>query len=93
MGAFFSPTAYFLLILFADAHHIPGPSIAVIWALFCLIPIVALVICGSVVWVLGKRLLVRIAWLLFTLIGMIIQVGFILIVLRAIIVARIGYAQ
>ena len=93
LGAFFSPTAYFLLVLFADAHHIPGLSIAIPLALFCVIPFVALIICGFAVWLSSRKLLVRLACLLFTLMAMVIQVGFILFVLRAIIVARIGYAQ
>jgi hypothetical protein len=93
LSAFFSPTAYFLLILFADGYHIPVPPVAIVLALFCLIPIVALAICGSVIWRSSGRLGVRIGGLLFTLIAMAIQVGFILFVLYAIIVARISYAQ
>jgi hypothetical protein len=93
LGAFSSPTAYFFLVLLADGYHIPGPPVVIVGALFCLMPIVALIICGSVVWRSSKKLGVRIGGLLFTLIAMAIQVGFILIVLRAIIVARIGYAQ
>jgi hypothetical protein len=93
LGAFSTPTAYFFLILLADGYHIPVPPVAIVLALFCLIPIVAFVICGLAVWLSSKKLGVRIGWLLFTLIAMAIQLGFILIVLRAIIVARIGYAQ
>ncbi len=91
--AFASPAAYFVLLLLAERFHISPPSQAIVWALFFLTPIVALVICGAVVWRLSEKVLVRIGWLSFTLIGMVIQFGFILYVLRTIIVTRIGYAQ
>ena len=42
---------------------------------------------------MSKKTFARISWLGFTLVAMVIQFGFILYVLRAIIVARIGYAQ
>jgi chromate transport protein ChrA len=91
--AFVSPAGYFLLLLLAERFHISAPPQAVVWSLFFLIPIVALVICGVVVWHSSKKRFVRIGWLSFTLIAMVIQFGLILCVVRAIIVARIGYAQ
>jgi chromate transport protein ChrA len=93
LAAFVSPAAYFLLLLLAERFHIPAPPLPVVWSLFFLIPVVALVVCGAVVWGLTRKTLARIGWLSFTLIAMAMQLGAILCVLRAIIVARIGYAQ
>ena len=93
MAAFFSPTAYWLLMLLADGYHIPLPPGVIVWSLFLLILVVALVVGGAVAWRSSPRILVRIGWLVFTLAAMVVQCGFILYVLRAIMVARIGYAQ
>jgi chromate transport protein ChrA len=90
---FVSPSAYFVLLLLAERFHVSAPPQAIVWSLFFLIPIVALVICGAVVWRLTKKTLVRMGWLGFTLFAMVIQFGLILFMLRAIIVTRIGYAQ
>ena len=91
--AFVSPAAYFILLLIATDSFGGGgfaPPQVIVWPLSCLIPIVALVICGGAVWRSSQKTLVRIGWLGFSLIAMVIQLAFILCVLRAIIVARIG---
>src|ERR1035441_6207685 len=70
-----------------------APPQVVVWALSCLIPILALVICGAVVWRSTRKLMFRLCWMVFTLMAMLIQLGIILFVLRAIIVTRIAYLQ
>lgn len=93
LGAFFSPAVYWLLMLLGDGYHVPLPPASIVLALFCLITIVALAICGLAVWLTCKKLWVRVGWLVFTLVAMVFQLAFILYVLGAIIVARISYAQ
>jgi hypothetical protein len=91
--AFVSPTAYFLLLLAVDRFHIAAPPEILVATLFFLIPVVALLICGYVVWTSSKTTARRISWLLFTLVGMVLQFGVLLVIVLTAITAAIGYAQ
>ena len=91
--AFFSPTAYFLLLLLASTFQIPKLPETFVWSLFFLIPVVALLICESVVWSRSRTVGGKIGWMVFTLLAMLLQFGIILVILRAILVTRIGYVQ
>ena len=93
LSAFLSPTAYFLLMLIANKSQIPSPPATFVWSLFLLIPVVALLICESVVWSCSKTVGRKIGWMLFTVIAMFLQFGIVLVILRAIIVTAIGYVQ
>src|SRR5437899_2369106 len=92
LSAFLSPTAYFLLLLLASTFQINLPE-TVAGSLFFLIPVVALLICESVVWSCSKTVGRKIGWMVFTLLAMLIEFGIILVILRAILVTRIGYVQ
>ena len=92
LSAFLSPTAYFLLLFLPDKSQINVPE-TFAWSLFFLIPVVALVICESVVWSCSKTVGRKIGWMLFTLLAMLLQFAIILVILRAIFVTRIGYVQ
>jgi hypothetical protein len=87
--AFFSPTTYFLLLLLADRFRVAPPPEQFVALLFYLIPLLALLVCESVVWVSTKPIARRIGWMLFTLFAMLVQCGLIL----AIIVMATGYVQ
>jgi hypothetical protein len=93
LSAFLSPTAYFLLLLLANKFQIPRLPATVVWALFLVIPVVALLICESVVWSCSKTVGRKIGWMLFTLLVMLLQFGMILVILRAILVTAIAYVQ
>lgn len=93
LTAFLSPAAYFLLMLLANRFQIPSPPAVLVWSLFFLIPVVALVICESVVWSCSKSVGRKIGWLLLTLLAMLLQFGIILVILRMIMVTAIGYVQ
>ena len=92
LAAFLSPAAYFLLLLLASNFQINLPE-TVAWSLFFLIPVVALLICESVAWSFIKTVCRKIGWMLFTLLAMLLEFGIILMILRAILVTRIGYVQ
>jgi hypothetical protein len=92
LSAFLSPAAYFLLLLLASKFQVNVPEKFAMSLLF-LVPVVALFICEAVVWSCSKTVGRRIGWGLFTLLGMLLQVGIILVILRAILVATIAYAQ
>jgi len=70
----------------------PNPSETFVGSLF-FYPVVALLICESVVWSCNKTVGRKIGWMLFTLFAMLLQFGIILVILRAILVTAIGYAQ
>jgi hypothetical protein len=93
LSAFLSPTVCFLLLLLANKFHIPSLPATLVWSLIFLVPAVALLICESVVWFCSKTVGRKIGWMLFTLIAMLLQFGSILVILRAILVTAIGYAQ
>ena len=84
LAVFLSPTAYFLLLLAWHRLPLPAPPAVLIVALFCLIPVAALWVCGSVVW----RRTQRVARVILTVLAMALQVGFLFfIILSAIAVA------
>ena len=87
--AFSSPTTYFLLLLLADRFHVAPPPEQFVGILFYLIPLLALLVCESVVWVSTKPVARRITWMIVTLFAMLVQFGIIL----AIIVMATGYVQ
>ena len=92
LSAFLSPTVYFLLLCLASEFQINVPQ-TVAGALFFLIPVVALLVCECVVWSCSKTVGRKVGWMVFTLLAMLLEFGIILVVLRAILVTRIGYAQ
>lgn len=91
--AFFSPTAYFLLLVLANNLHVPAPPEILVASLFFLIPVVALLVCVYVVWVSNKSIARRIGWMAFTLVAVLLQLGIYLVIISAAIGAAIGYAQ
>lgn len=98
LAAFVSPTMCFvLLLLLVDRFQVPPlppplPEVVVVTLLF-LVPTMALLVCEAAVW----RSRMTVAWktggMVFTLLAMSLQFGVLMIVLRAILVTRIGYAQ
>jgi len=56
-------------------------------------PCGCLLVCESVVWACSKTIGGKIGWMLFTLAAMLLQFGLLLVILRAILVTAIGYAQ
>src|SRR5262245_35554873 len=92
-SAFISPTVYFLLLLFADRFHVPAPPEIVVASLCFLIPFVALLVCECAVWSSSMTVARKIAWMLFTLVAMLLQFGILLVIIIAAIGAAIGYAH
>ena len=93
LSAFFSPTVYFLLLLFADRFHFAAPPEIVVASLFFLIPLVALVVCESMVWSSRMTVARKVGWMLITLVAMLLQFGILLAIVIVAITAAIGYAQ
>ncbi|HKQ37777.1 MAG TPA: hypothetical protein VJ063_06840 [Verrucomicrobiae bacterium] len=93
LSAFLSPTVYFLLLLLARKFQILNLPATFVGALFFVIPVVALLICESVVWMHTKTLARKIVWMVVTLLGMLLQFAFLVAILRAILIAITAYAQ
>ena len=93
LSAFLSPTACFLLLLVANKLQIPNLLAKLLLSVGLLIPVVALLICEWVAWSCGKTVGGKFGWMLFTLLAMLLQFAVLLVILRAILVATIGYAQ
>src|SRR5688572_2024883 len=93
LAVFLSPTVCFSLLLLASTFQIPRLPAMFVWSLFFLIPVVALLICESVAWSRSRTIGGRIGGMVFTLLAMLLQFGIILVILRAILVTRIGYVQ
>jgi hypothetical protein len=93
LAAYVSPAAYFLLILLANKLQIPNLLARFLLLLFFLTPVIALLICESVAWSCSKTVGGKIGWMLFTLLAMLLQFGIIVVILRAILLTAIGYAQ
>ena len=91
--AFFSPTLYLLLLPLAGRSELVGQFGSVVVGLFCLVPVVALLVCEYVVWWSRMTVAWKVAAMLFTLVAMLIQVGILVVIIRAILIAAIGYAQ
>jgi hypothetical protein len=87
LSAFFSPAVYFLLLVLGDRFFLPSPPEIFVASLFYLIPPVALLVCGSAVWLSSMTVARKIGWMLFTLVAMLLQFG----ILLAIIMTATGY--
>jgi len=92
--AFLSPTAYFLVLLFAArlpiSRSVPE---ALVVLLFCVIPVLALVVCESLVWSARVTVAWKIGAMSFTLLASVLQFAIIVVILRAILITAISYPQ
>lgn len=93
LTVFLSPTAYFLLLMIADRWPVPAPPEGVVVALFCLIPVVALLVCGRVAWLSKLNLRWRVGWLVLTVLAMLLQCGVLFVIIVSAITAAISPAQ
>ncbi len=92
--AFFSPTAYLLLLMLAVGLHFSDnlPQ-AFVGSLFFLIPVFALLVCEFVLWSAKVTLARKTGLMIFTLLGILLQFGFIIVILQAILTAITAYPQ
>ena len=90
LTAFLSPTAYFLLLLVGDRLQVPAPPEGFVVSLFCLIPVVALLICGTVVWRKNRIVKRRVGWLVLTVLAMALQLSVLLVIIISAITVAIS---
>ncbi|MHA3772947.1 hypothetical protein ACXR0O_15540 [Verrucomicrobiota bacterium sgz303538] len=94
LAAFFSPTVYFFLFLFANSLRVaPNLPAAFYVTLFFLILAGALLFCVGVLWTTKMSLARKIGLTVFTSLGLLLQFGTILVILRAILITITAYPQ
>lgn len=93
LAVFLSPTGYFLLLMMADRWHVSAPPEGLVVSLFLLIPVVALLVCGSAAWQSKRNLRWRVIWLVLTVLAMLLQTGVLLVIIVAAITSAISLAQ
>lgn len=93
LAAFLSPTAYVLLLMLVDRLHLPAPPEGFVVLLFCLIPLVALLACGTLVWRSKMSLGWRLSGLVLTVLAMLLQCGVWFVIIVSAITAAIAPAQ
>lgn len=93
LAVFLSPTTYCLLLIIAAKWQVPAPPGGLVVALFCLIPVVALLVCGRVAWRSQFHLRWRVGWLVLTVLGMLFQCGALFVIIVSAITAAIAPAQ
>lgn len=88
LTALLSPTVYVLAVIALSRLQMPAPPAGFVVALFCLIPVAALLVCLTVAWYSQVGRGWRVGWLVLTILAMLLQFVFlVLIVISAITVA------
>jgi len=82
-----------VLLAVWNRSQVPAPPGGFVVALFCLIPVVALLVCGTVVWRTRLRASWRVGLLVLTVLAMALQVGVLLVIIVSAITAAISLPQ
>jgi hypothetical protein len=90
LAVFLSPTAYVLLLMMISRSKLPAPPEALIALLFCLIPVVALLACGTAVWRAKWSVRWRVGGLVLTVLAMLLQCGVWFVIIVGVINAAIA---
>ena len=93
LALFLSPTGYVLFVLTLSRLQMPFPPAWFVVALFCLIPIVALLVCGTEVWLSKMRIGLKVGWLVLMVFAMLLQFGVWVVIMLGAITVAISPAQ
>jgi len=93
LAVFLSPTVCCLLLLVWSRSELPAPPPGVVVSLFCLVPVVALLACGTAVWRTELRAGWKVGWLVAAVLAMALQVGVLLVLIVRAINAAISLPQ
>jgi hypothetical protein len=93
LAVFLSPTAYVLLLMIINRLQAPAPPEGFVVLLFCLIPVVALLACGTVVWRSKVSLGWRVGGLVLTVLAMLLQCGVLFVIIVSAITVAIAPSQ
>jgi hypothetical protein len=94
LAAFFSPTIYFFSFLLANrlqiAPNLPGEFYV---TLFFLVSAGALLYCAGTLWAAKMTFPRKVGLTIFTLLGLLLQLGIVAVILRAILITITAYPQ
>ncbi|HVV71502.1 MAG TPA: hypothetical protein VHI52_08395 [Verrucomicrobiae bacterium] len=93
LAAFLSPTAYLLLVAVWNRSQMPAVPQGLIVGLFCIVPVVALLVCGLAVRRAELKGSLRVAWVLMTVLAMAVQITVLLGIVVSAITAAIALPQ
>lgn len=93
LAAFLSPTAWVLLLILMDRWQVPPAPEGFVVLLFGLVPVLALLACGTVVWFSKMRLGWRVGGLVLTVLAMLLQCGVWFVIIVSAISAAIAPVQ
>ncbi len=79
--------------MLANAMRVSVPPAGLVVGLFCFVPVVALLVCGTIVWLSKMSTGKRVGGLALTVLGMTLQVGVWYVIIVAAITAMIASAQ
>ncbi len=92
LAVLLSPTGYVLSVATLCRLHMPAPPQWFVVALFCLVPVVALLVCGAVVWRSKLPVRWRVVWLVLTVLAMLFQVAVLVVAIVSAITVAISPA-
>ncbi len=92
LAAFLSPTAYLLSLMILSRLQVPDSVGRFAVLMFCLVPVVALLVCGTAVWRSGITFRWRVGGLVLTTLGMLLQCGILFVLIVAAIAVIIAPA-
>ena len=81
------------MLRIADRWQMPALPESFVVSLFCLVPVVALLVCGSVAWLSKLNRRRRVGWLVLTVLAMLLQVGGLLVIIVSAVTSAIAPAQ
>lgn len=93
LAVFLSPTACILLLMILASLQVPAPLEDFVVLVVCLVPIVALLSCGTAVWLSKMRLGWRVGGLVLTSLAMLLQCGVWFVIIVSAITVAISPAQ
>ena len=93
LAVFLSPTAYLLLLMIMSRLQVPDLIGRFAVLLFCLVPVVALLVCGTAVWRSKDTFRWRVGGLVLTTLGMLLQCGILFVILICAIAVMTAPAQ
>jgi hypothetical protein len=76
-----------------DRLQVPAPPEGLVVLLFCVVPVVAILICATVVWRSKLTGRWRVGWLVLTVLAMVCQVGLLFLIIVSAITVAISPAQ
>ena len=85
--AFISPVGFFVLLMLGDRLGLASPPEALVATLFYSTPVVALAVCGWAVWCSSLPTGRKVAWAVFALLGIGLQVAGLIALIIAVTVA------